>query len=83
MIDIGEYIDNLPCWHKHKSGHIVYVERYENGYFYGSFWNYSSASKMDVTVTEREHISCLQRGELLEVKPEELAKYLLAEEGKI
>jgi len=80
---IDEYIKNLPCYHKHKSGHIIHVERYEDGYFYGSFYNYASASKMDVTVSEREHISCIQRGELLEVKAEELAKYLLNEKGKI
>lgn len=77
MIDINKYIKNLPCWHKHKGGHIVYVERYKDGYFYGSFYNYSSANIMEVTVPEREHIHCLMSGELLEVKSEELAKYLL------
>jgi len=83
MIDIEKYIDNLPCWHKHKQGHIIYVERYDGENFYGSFWNYASGSKMHVDVSKREHISCLQRGELLEVKAEELAKYLLTKEGKI
>lgn len=77
MIDINNYIKNLPCWHKHRSGHIVCVERYEDGCFYGSFWNYSSANIMNVIVPEREHLHCLMSGELLEVKPEELAKYLL------
>ena len=76
MIDINNYIKNLPYWHKHRGSHIVCIERYEDGCFYGSFWNYSSASKMDVKVSERERLYYLMSGELLEVKPEELAKYL-------
>jgi len=41
MIDIQQYIDTLPHWHKHREGHIIKVVSYDKDgdQFSGEFWN--------------------------------------------
>lgn len=82
MINLKEYIDSLPQWHRHKQGHIVKIEKYENGEFFGNFWNYASSSVHEATANKRYHMHCLETGELVEIPADELAKYLLTDEQK-
>jgi hypothetical protein len=81
MIDLNEYIESLPHWHKHKQGHVVKIFKYKDGEFYGKFWNYASGDFIEQTAGDRYHMHCLESGELTEIPADELAKYLLLDKA--
>lgn len=80
MIKLADYIKTLPHWHKHRQGHIIKITRYEGGVFYGEFYNYASGGVIESSANEEMHMRYIESGELTEIAPEELTKYLLLNE---
>jgi len=89
-MDIIEYINTLPHYHKHvKQGHIVEVLEYkrqgvdciDDGHFNGQMYIMSSNKYDTISISVQEHLAYLERGELIDATDDEVAKYLLLKSG--